>query len=188
MLTDFHERLYNYRYYELNMKSKEAAALLGLTPAHYSHYEKGRNKFPAELLKKLKENFGMSDEMFLEMVLDRPSKRQTAREIAERSREIQEAYLVAFAENYFDFIQQPEIRQLLAIMRHSTPEARAQQISEIKTLLNHSKTFQLKKAKDRKDGLPTTYKLNKHQTFALVDGDVLPKLFMKTDDVATEDE
>lgn len=182
-MFDFHQRLHNLRYYDLNIKSKEAAARLGLSPQLYSHYEKGRSKFPADLLPRLKYSFGLSDEVFLELILGVPSKRKTASEITARSKEIQEAYLTTFAENYFELINDSEIRRLLSIILHSPPEVRMHQINEIRKVLDKSPTFNLKQRKKQK----IQYKLNKGRTFTLVDGDSLPKLFLKTDDTAPDE-
>lgn len=188
----FNERLKNYRYNELQIKSKEAAAILGLEPAHYSHYETGRNKFPIDLLPSLKEKFMMSDDVFLEVLLQRPRKRQTVKEMAVRSRELQEAYLTKFGEDYFDFIGSPEIRTLLAVLKHSDPEVFELRMKAISDLMDKSPAFRKSaKAGETSEFLhpeidapskPLYYKLNKQQSFALIDGTKWPSLFMKTDD------
>lgn len=113
----FHQRLREFRKNELNISLTEAAYRLNLKPNTYSNYENGERPLPFNIVLDIKERFSIPDDIFLNMLFDRPRerKRLTAEQMALQTKEIWERYSTNYGEAYYDFISStPVIRELIS--------------------------------------------------------------------------
>ena len=153
----FHERIKEYRKDYLNITATEAASILNIGYTAYSNYENGIRQFPLELIPVIKEKFVISDELFLEMFLERPRKRQNVKTHVERTNEIKAQYSTKFAEDFFEFVTIREVRTMLAIMRKYDPKYYKTLVKELNDYMKNSPEFQKALVK------PNKYILNKNK-------------------------
>lgn len=133
---EFGKRLREYRE-SLGISQTEAALRLEMIPNTYSNYERGERQIPIELLPVIKEKFEISDEQFLDMLLDRPRQKLPAEVSALKAKELKERYITSFGESSYDLINQsPELRQLLSFVKKLDKKKRRLFLNAIKTILS----------------------------------------------------
>lgn len=116
---NFGQRLRDFRKYELDIKVNEAAYRLGVSPTAYSNYENGTRAISIDLLPIIKDKFGMSDEVFLDMLLgtNRARAHKTPQQLSTDIKELRERYNIIFNEDYFEFItSSPNLRELISML------------------------------------------------------------------------
>lgn len=135
-VMDFGKNLREYRE-SLGISQTEAALRLDLVPNTYSNYERGERQIPIEYLPLIKEKFEISDEQFLDMLLDRPRQKLPAEVSALKTKDIKERYLTHFGENIYELIEQsPELRQLLSFIAKQDKKSRRLFLNAIRTILS----------------------------------------------------
>lgn len=135
-VMQFGKRLREYRE-SLGISQSEAALRLELNPNTYSNYEREDRQIPIELLPIIKEKLEISDEQFLNMLLDRPRQKLSAEISALKTKELKERYITSFGEDTYDLIDQsPELRQLLSFIMKQDKKNRRLFLNAIKTILS----------------------------------------------------
>lgn len=133
---EFGKRLREYRE-SLGISQTEAAHRIGLIPNTYSNYERGDRQIPIEDLPKIKEKLEISDELFLDMLLDRPRPKLPAEVSALKTKELKERYLTSLGEDSYELIMQsPELRQLINFILKQNKRNRRLFLNAIKTILS----------------------------------------------------
>ncbi|MEK4244431.1 MULTISPECIES: helix-turn-helix domain-containing protein [unclassified Psychrobacillus] len=92
----FYEHLRAYRE-QLDITQMEAARRIGIDHSVLSKYEKGDLAIPIDLLMKIKEVYAISNDDFLNMLEDKPSKSKNP---GLEARESRSKYIEAFQEEY----------------------------------------------------------------------------------------
>lgn len=121
----------------LGISQTEAAFRLGMVPNTYSNYERCERQIPIEYLPIIKENFNIPDDQFLDMLLNRPRKKLSAKASALKTKELKERYLTSFGEYIYELIEEsPELRQLLSFISIQDKKNRRLFLNAIKTILS----------------------------------------------------
>lgn len=135
-VMQFGKRLREYRE-SLGISQSEAAYRLEMNSNTYSNYERGDRQIPIELLPIIKEKLEISDEQFLDMLLNRPRQKLPAEVSALKTKELKERYITSFGEETYDLIDQsPELRQLLSFIMKQDKKNRRLFLNAIKTILS----------------------------------------------------
>lgn len=133
---NFAERWRNLRIDKLNLTSKQAAYMLGITPAAYSNYELGKRPFPSDIILRLQTTFNLTDTQFLSLFKNASQKRHNLSEqqIQYELQAIRNRYLTSFGEDVFDFFSTyPELITYIALLKNFEVPS-----SEIKRLLHEA--------------------------------------------------
>ncbi|WP_040227677.1 helix-turn-helix domain-containing protein [Bhargavaea cecembensis] len=129
------EKFKEFREDVLQIRQREAAALLGIDPAALSNYELGKRDFPYDLLVKAKDVFAMTDEQYLAMLLGRPygQGRKDAVRLSAETNEARARYYSRFTEAYGDVIREsPELRELIVLLAAQEPGVRREMLHLVK--------------------------------------------------------
>nr|WP_106783569.1 helix-turn-helix transcriptional regulator [Lysinibacillus timonensis] len=118
-IVNFGKYLKEYRE-NLHINQTEAAYMLGILPNTYSNYERCERPIPMHHLPKIKEVFDIPDELFLDMLLDRPrkKKKESPEEAITRLLDMRESYIVGVTRSVYDMVNDSgELRQLLGFLQ-----------------------------------------------------------------------
>ena len=133
---NFAERWRNLRIDKLNLTSKQAAYMLGISPAAYSNYELGKRPFPSHIILSLQTTFNLTDAQLLSLFKTTSQKRQNLSEqqIQYELQAIRNRYLTSFGEDVFEFfVNYPELITYIALLKNFEASP-----TEIKKLLNEA--------------------------------------------------
>lgn len=113
----FHEKLRAFREEQLNITQQEAAKLLHISNVNLSRYETSGRQPNLELLNKMREQYGMSDQQFLNLVIDKPSERRDTDRLVGEAHETQSRYYSQYAPLIQELLKEEEFRLLLLHLR-----------------------------------------------------------------------